>query len=304
MALSPDMRRRADALAAAVPGGLTALPLAAMRQAADQLPASPVTVARVTETTVPGPGGPVPVRVYRRNPAGPAPALLWLHGGGFVLGSLAMGDDLCRRLANATGAVVVNVAYRLAPEHPYPSALEDCAAVYRWAHRRPDALGPVTGLVAAGGDSAGGNLAMALALRARDDGLPPMACQLSVYGTADMVVTNPELGDVPFLTAGDCHWFWDRYVPDPARRADPHVNPARAASLQGLPPLLAITAEHDPTRDGTEEYARRVAAAGGHAIIRRYPGMAHGFFLMPDLEQARAAFTDATAFLTEYLRAG
>ena len=303
MALAPELQLRADAIAAALPGGLTSLPLEAMRQSVESTMSapSPVEVASVEETVVEGPGGAIPVRIYRRDPGTPSPVLVWLHGGGFVLGSLTMGDGICRRIANALGAVVVNVQYRLAPENPYPAAFDDCLRVYLWAHGRPGVLGPVTGRVAVGGDSAGANLTMALAQKVRDDALAPMACQLSVSGAPDSVLTNPEFGDLLFLTSADSHWYWDQYTPDPALRDDPYVSPARAADLSGLPPLLAITAENEPIRDGAEAYAHRVAAAGGQATVKRYPGMAHGFFLMPTLEQSRAALSDAVAFLADHL---
>jgi acetyl esterase len=304
MSLAPEVQQLADAMAAAMPGGLTSLPVEAMRQSVELTAVpSPFEVARVEDATVEGPGGAIPVRIYHRDPGTPSPVLIWLHGGGFVLGTLTIGDDICRRIASALGAVVVNVQYRLAPEDPYPAGLDDCQSVYQWAHSRPAELGPVTGRVAVGGDSAGGNLTMALAQKARDGSLAPMTCQLSVYGTADTVVTNPELGDVPFLTSEACHWFWNHYLPDPALRDDPYVNPARAADLSGLAPLMAITAEHDPTRDGTEAYARRVAAAGGQVIAKRYPGMAHGFFSMQDLQVARDALADAVSFLRDHLYA-
>lgn len=262
---------------------------------------SPVAVTSVEDVTVQGPGGPIPVRVYRRDPGTPAPVLVWLHGGGFVLGSLTMGDDVCRRIASALGAVVVNVQYRLAPEHPYPAALDDSLNVYLWAHSRPEVLGPVTGRVAVGGDSAGGNLTLALAQKIRDDALPPLTCQLSVCGAAGEMVPNPEFGELPFLTSHDILWYWKQYLSDPALRNDPYVDPARATDLSGLPPLMVITAEYDASRDGTEQYARRVAAAGGQATVNRYPGTTHGFFLARDTEPAQDARRDAVAFLKEHL---
>ena len=305
MDLAPELQLRADAMAAAMPGGLTSLPLEAMRQSVETAMGvpSPVKVASVENTAVEGQCGVIPVRIYRQVPDTPSPVLIWLHGGGFVLGTLTMGDDICRRIASALGAVVINVQYRLAPENRYPAALDDCLSVYLWAHGKPEVLGPVTGRVAVGGDSAGGNLTLALAQKVRDNALAPMACQLSVCGAAGAIVTNPEFGDMPFLTSEDCRWYWDQYIPDPSLRDDPYVNPASAADVSGLPPLMAITAEFDPTRDGTEAYAHRVAATGGQATVKRYPGMTHGFFLMRDLEGARAALSDAIAFLGDHLSA-
>lgn len=298
MAVKPTVQAMAAGMQESFGGSMTALPIEQLRAATEaMIPTSPVAVGRVVDTTVQSGERDVPVRLYW--PTGDSPprgVLLWLHGGGFALGGLALGDDLGRRFCEALQLVVVNVDYAVAPEHPFPAALEDVTAVYQWLRSAPDVLaGCDSTRVGVGGESAGGNLAMVLSLRCRDEGLVPPVCQLSVYGTAECVISNPELGDLPFLTVEDVEWFWAAYTD---QRDHPYVSPARAASLQGLPPLLMVTAEHDPTRDASESYARRMSAEGGRARVTRLPGVHHGFFGMLDvLEESRQAFDEAVGFI-------
>lgn len=236
---------------------------------------TPEPVAGVEDRVIDGPGGPLPIRVYT-----PAPdrgrALTYLHGGGWVVGDLDSHDPVCRRVASTLGAVVVSVDYRLAPEHPHPAALDDTTAGLRWTAEtftgRP--------LVVAG-DSAGASLAAGAALRARDSGGPSLAAQLLLYPATDPSMSSPSVRDNAdgyFLTAADMRWFYQRYLPDAARRGDPVVDLLHAPDLTGLPPTVLATAEFDPLRDEGDGYARRLAEAGVPVRHIPGPGLVRGYF--------------------------
>ena len=303
--LNPKVAELAEQMRQALPTPMTALPIDELRtMTSAMLVPSPVSVRDVREGLVEGAGGPIPIRVYRPDVGAAASAVLvWLHGGGYALGGLSMGDDLCRRLCVTAGVTVVNIDYRLAPEHPFPAGLEDCVAVYRWVRSGPAELRDCdTQAVAVAGDSAGGNLAMALALYCRDRGIPQPACQISYYGTADFMITNPEYAELPFLTGSDMHWFWDTYLPV-ADRDNPYAAPARTSNPGDLPPLLVITAENDPTRDGTEDYARRLRDAGVPVEMTRYAGVQHGFVSLTSLlPEAATALGQTVEFLRNHLQ--
>ena len=227
---------------------------------------------------------------------------MYFHGGGWVIGSLETHDGTCRELAAGAGCVVVSVDYRLAPEHRYPAAAEDCYAATRWCAEHAAELAIDARRIAVGGDSAGGNLAAVVAQMARDRGGPGLVLQLLVYP-----VTDHDFGTASYrdnaagylLTAADMRWFWGHYLgDDTARGAEPYASPLRAASLAGLPPALVITAELDPLRDEGEAYARALEAAGVAAKLHRYDGMIHGFFGMSAImDQAVAAVREATGTL-------
>ena len=262
--------------------------------------AAPEPVASVRDTAVPAPGGPVPVRVYR--PAGhePAGTFVWLHGGGWVVGSPALCDDQARALANASACVVASVDYRLAPEHPFPDGLEDCLAVVRWA--AAEGAGPAPARLVVGGDSAGGNLAAAVTLLAREAGAPAIDLQVLVHPALDRDAETPSgrrFAEGYGLTADAMRAFWDRYA---RATADPLVSPLRAATLEGLPPALVVTAGCDILRDEGEEYARRLGDAGVPVTLRRYEGMMHGFLAHAGVVNgARAAFDDIGAAIRSHL---
>ena len=262
-------------------------------------------VASVADRTIPGPGGPLPLRIYTpRSGRGPRPVLVWFHGGGFVVGDLFSADATCRSLANRSGAMVVSVGYRLAPEHPPPAAVEDCVAATRWVAANAGHLGGDPARLAVGGDSAGGTLAALVTLAAREAG-PRLAFQLLVYPATDLALTHPSVAEysapVRFLDHDSLAWFGGHYLNgrDPS---DPALSPFYAADLSGLPPALVITAECDPVRDDGEAYAARLRAAGGQADVVRYPGQLHGFFAMDLLfpaarrAQRRAGEALAVAF--------
>jgi acetyl esterase/lipase len=256
-------------------------------------------VASVTERVIEGPGGKLPLRIYRPVLDATLPALVYFFGGGWTLGNLDTCDAVCRRIANLAGCVVVAAQYRLAPEHKFPAAVHDCYAATIWASSHLDAP-----CIAVGGDSAGGNLAAAVALLARDEGLP-LAAQLLVYPCTDYLSDTPSLrdGDDPLMfNKTSVAWYWGQYLATPADGLNPLASPLRAPSLDGLPPTLLITAEYDPLRDQAEQYATRLADAGVPVKLSRYDGMVHGFFCMAgDLDDGAKAQLEAAAFVKNHL---
>ena len=250
------------------------------------------------DRSLPGPGGPIPVRVYRPGD-GPAPVLVYFHGGGWVLGSIATAHGVCATLARLAGCVVCSVDYRLAPEHAFPAALDDAWAATTWADEHAEELGGRPGALAVGGDSAGGNLAAVCALRARGAGLP-LALQLLVYPVLDADLETPsyrEFADGYFLTAHGMRWFWDQYLPEGDRFA-PDASPLRAPDLAGVAPALVIIPENDVLRDEGEAYARRLEEAGVPVKLSRYDGMIHGFLRMPGvIDRANDALSETAEAL-------
>ncbi|MCC7273338.1 MAG: alpha/beta hydrolase [Alphaproteobacteria bacterium] len=274
------------------------LPVAELRTAyeAARLPLQPPrpAVASVAERIVDGPGGPLPIRVYRpAAPApGPLPVLVYLHGGGWVLGTLEGYETLCRILANGAGAIVVSVGYRLAPEHRFPAALEDTLAALDWVQAEAAALGADPTRVALGGDSAGGNLTAAAALVVRDTGRPPLALQVLIYPAVDLAEEWPSMAENAegyLLTRAGMRWFVAQYLADDGQRLDPRASPLRAASHAGLAPAFVLTAEYDPLRDEGNAYAARLAAAGVPVEHVCWPGMVHPFVSMGGVIDAAAA---------------
>jgi acetyl esterase/lipase len=255
----------------------------------------PEPVDRVEDDVADG----VPVRVYA--PAGPvARVVVWLHGGGWVVGDLDTHDPLCRHVANVVGATVVSVDYRLAPEHPHPAGLDDAVTALRWAAGR----WPGVPLVVAG-DSAGGGLAAGAALRARDEGGPALAAQLLAYPALDPTQALPsvaENADGMFLSAADMRAFYDLYVPG-ALAEDPTVALLRADDLSGLPPAVVCTAEFDTLRDEGDAYAERLRAAGVPVRHLPGPGLVHGYFALTEVAEAAGVRREqALAALAELLR--
>jgi acetyl esterase len=241
----------------------------------------PPAVAAVADASAPGPGGPVPLRVYTPEGGGPRPVVVYMHGGGWVMGDLDSHDAVCRLLARGSGSVVVAVGYRLAPEHPFPAGLQDALAATAWAHENAAALGGAPGPVAVAGDSSGGNLAAAVALVARDAGGPPIAFQLLAYPPMDPscdTASHRRYATGYRLTSQAMRWYWSRYLSGPVGAGDPRATPLTAPDLRGLPPALVVTAGCDPLRDEAEAYARRLADAGVPVEIVRWPGQIHGFF--------------------------
>ncbi|MFM8236171.1 MAG: alpha/beta hydrolase [Actinomycetota bacterium] len=261
----------------------------AMRSVMAGVAVEPLPVGAVRDEALPGPAGPVPVRIY--EPVGPAPdaMLLWFHGGGWVTGDLDTHDQLCRQLCLDAGVVVASVDYRLAPEAKFPAAADDCLAAYEWAIGRAKA-------VAVGGDSAGGNLAAVVALDARDRGLRAPAAQVLVYPVADHEFESPAMVDNAkgyFLEAEGMRWFYECYARSEADTADPRFSPIRAADHAGLAPAVVVTAEYDPLRDQGAAYAEKLRAAGVPVEYLCADGLIHGYFGMHALMPAAQAPWDA-----------
>ena len=257
-------------------------------------------VHRVENRRVPGDGGLIPVRVYYPREAAQLPALVFFHGGGFVLGGLDSSDRTCRALANGSGCIVISVDYRLAPEHVFPAAADDAFAVTQYVAEHAADFGVDPTLLAVGGDSAGGTLATVTALRARDAGGPAIAFQLLVYPWVDFLDDSPstrEFAADHFLTAEAMAWFADFYLPPPIDRRQAWVSPLHA-NLTGLPPAFVLTAECDPLRDQGEAFAERLKKAGVQTSAKRYEGMFHPFFSLGGIiDGAREAMADASQAL-------
>jgi acetyl esterase len=222
----------------------------------------------------------------RYDPGDAAATILWIHGGGWVICDLDTHDAVCRLLAVSAGCRVIAVNYRRAPEHPFPAPLEDC-----WDALQAVAAESGDAPLIVAGDSAGGNMAAACAIRARDRGGPELALQVLVCPVVDHDMTTPsyrERGSGPdlFITAKDMEWFWNCYVPDPAARSRPDASPLRAESLSNLPPAIVITAEYDPLRDEGIAYAERLQAAGVQVTHRHHADMFHDFFSFVNLIDA------------------
>jgi acetyl esterase len=253
-------------------------------------------VLRADDIAIDGTKGVLRLRAYRPEGRPPRTALLFLHGGGFVFGDLDSHDGLCRLLANVAGTVVVSVDYRRAPEHPYPAALDDAYTACLWLAAQSPALGIDRRRLAVGGDSAGGNLAAAVALLARDLGGPRLAGQLLLYPALDPGLDSPsarEFASDPFLDRAEIDWYWQRYLGLTSPGDAPYANPLLAADLSRLPPAHIVIAENDPLRDGGKEYGRRLEEAGIPVQVALYPGMPHGFLSMTGrLDVARAAVAE------------
>ena len=291
-----------------MPADFDAIPLDLLRAGMAQgtlSPGEPEAVAHVENRTLPGPAGEIPVRVYRPSSGKALPGLVYFHGGGFVLCNLDTHDGVCRSLANGAGCTVVSVDYRLAPEHPFPAAPEDCYAVTRFVAERGGELGIDPSRIAVGGDSAGGNLSAVVAQMARDRRGPSLRYQLLVYPVTDArfdTASYRDNADGYFLTANMMKWFWKKYLAVGADAENPYASPLRAKDLAGLPPGLCITAEYDPLRDEGEAYAARLREAGVAVATTRYDGMIHGFFGMGALlDSAKKAVAQAAAGLKQAL---
>ena len=246
------------------------------------------------DRSVPGPAGDIPVRVYRPESNTPLPVVVYFHGGGFVIGDITTHDTTCQRLAAGVPAVVVSVDYRLAPEHRFPAAADDCEAATRWVSTNASELGGDASRLAVAGDSAGGNLAAVVARRARDAGGPSIAYQLLVYPATDATGSFPshtENGTGYLLDADSMRWFLAHYLADGDPR-HPDVSPLFADDLSALPPAFVLTAEFDPLRDEGEAYAERLRQAGVPVTASRYDGMIHGFY---GLDSIFDSATKATA---------
>ncbi len=245
-------------------------------------PNDDVQVGSVQNLTIPGPVWEIPLRVYSPKEPGPHPILVYFHGGGWVVGDLDTHDGLCRDFAALVPCVVVAVHYRLAPEHQYPAAPQDCAAATMWAFRNAAKIGGDPGRVALAGDSAGGNLAAVVCQMLRNMNLPQPRFQLLIYPVTDNDFSRQSYadnGEGYLLTRASMEWFWNHYCP-PARRNEPYASPIRAGDLANLPPAMIITAEYDPLCDEGRAYGKALEVAGVPVEVVDCAGMIHGFFHM------------------------
>lgn len=250
-------------------------------------------VASVEDRAITANGAQIPVRIYRPE-SGPAvkPALVWFHGGGWVIGSLDGSDFGCRIMANASGCTVISVDYRLAPEYKFPTAVDDCLAVTKWVAENGPELGVDGARIAVGGDSAGGNLAAVVSQLARDGGGPAIAFQALVYPVTNYDFSTASYRDNAegyLLERDSMEWFWGHYLRSDADGASTKASPLRHTNLAGLPPAIVLTAEFDPLRDEGEAYAERMRAAGVPVEARRYDGQIHGFFANPAIDDGSEA---------------
>jgi acetyl esterase len=307
LSLDPEARAYLEATAAlglpsfAEQGAVAAREAAALR--APLLAGELEPVARVEDRTLPGPAGPIRVRLYAPEASAPLPVLAYFHGGGWVTGDLDTHDSACRGLANRARCLVVAVDFRCAPEHRFPAALEDCWAVVEWLGHEAGGLGGDPARIAVCGDSAGGNLAAAVALRAKERGGPLLAAQVLVYPVLDFNLDTPSYlasANGYGLTRDAMRWYWEQYLGEDGDGSLPEASPLRAGDLSGVAPALILTCEHDPLRDEGAAYARRLAAAGVPVEAIDEAGMIHGYFRMAGvISRARKSWDDCGRFLLE-----
>lgn len=263
-------------------------------------------IFRTEDRRIPGPGRDIAIRIYtprELKPGEKLPVLLWYHGGGFVIGDLETHDSACRMLANQADCLVVAVDYRLAPEHKFPAAVEDCEAALKWVALHAVEFGGDSRALAVGGDSAGGNLAAVVAILARDAAHPKLAFQLLVY---PCVAPEPETGshhkfkEGYVLSRNSITYFYKQYLRGGKDVKDFRFAPLILDDLSGLPPALVIVAGFDPLRDEGIDYARRLIEAGNRVRLTNYEGMVHGFYLMGGaVDAAKRAVGESAAALRE-----
>ena len=308
MPIDPQAQAAEDAWDALGIPPLETLPPAEARARFEALPAlEGPPVGRVEDREAPGPDRNVSVRVYWPDGEGPWSAFMYFHGGGWVVGSVANQDGTVRHLVRESGCVGVSVEYRMAPEHRFPTAAEDCYTATKWVADNAAALDLRQGKLAVLGVSSGGNLAAAVALMARDRATPHLAQQTLVVPVLDRDFTTPsysEKAEGPGLTRRRMQWYWDLYLRDDSDAANPYAAPAAAESLAGLPPSLVLTAEYDVLRDEGSRYAERLQSAGVPTTHRDYAGMTHLFFNRWNaIDRAREAITLVGSELAERLAA-
>ena len=308
MPLTPQCRRLLDRFAEAgvLPfDEMSVLEARASVAAGVRLQGDPLPVAQVSDILAPGAAGQLPVRLYHPDPTAVLPLIVYFHGGGWVTGSVEIADTACRALALGARAVVASVDYRLSPETKYPGAVEDCWISTSWLAAHAGLWGADPSRLVVMGDSAGGTLAAAVCLMARDRGSPGIAAQILLYPPLAPArgTTSPsydENGDGYGLTRGGLEWFWDHYVSAETDTEHPYCAPLRAPDLGALPAALVVTAEFDPLRDEGLAYASRLAAAGVRVEAINYPGLIHGFFSMARVVPEGLAVVDVVGrYLSE-----
>jgi len=258
-------------------------------------------LAGIENRKIPGPAGEIPVRIYTPLGDGPFPIVMFFHGGGFTIGSLDSHDPVARQLSPQTEAIVVSVDYRLAPEHRFPAAVDDCWAATQWVADHAGEIGGAPGRLAVAGDSAGGNLSAVVSIMARDNGGPTISFQALIYPTTDARGGYPSIeenGEGMFLSADSMRWFYEQYGNAEEDKLDWRCSPILADDLSKLPPALIITAEYDTLRDEGEAYGDALRAAGNEVTIHRYAGMTHVFFQLHGmLDDAKTATTETATAL-------
>ncbi|MEV0075250.1 alpha/beta hydrolase [Nocardia neocaledoniensis] len=256
------------------------------------------------ERTIDSPAGPLRVRCYRPSAARDLPALIYIHGGGFVVGTLAGVDELCRTLSVEADCVVVSVEYRRAPEHVFPAAADDCLRTYEWVQREAASLGIDPSRIALAGDSAGGNLALSICTSLAATHQPAPSALVLAYPATSNTHSGPSweaFEDAPVLCKADAMWFWSNYAADTGAEQDPRAVPLLSPTLHALPPTLVISAEVDVLRSDYEHFAAVAARAGAEIEIRRYDGVLHGFFTeVTTIGKAALAASDAALHLRKH----
>lgn len=262
---------------------LRSIPMEDRRKITDEMiklwSGQPQPIHQVDDRLIPGPGGEIPIRIYKPEGNGPFPILVYFHGGGFCVGSIETEEAPVRSQANVIGCITVSVDYRLAPEHKFPAAVEDCYAATVWATENASRLGGDPTRVAVSGASAGGNMAAVVALMARDKGGPTLVCQVLLYPVLNYAFDTPsyhENAEGYLLARNDLKEFWNLYLQNESDGDNPYASPLRAPDLSGLAPALVITAEYDPLRDDGEAYAVRLRDSGVPVVCKRYDGWIHG----------------------------
>jgi acetyl esterase len=307
MALDPQLEAYVAQLAAVGgPPRYTFSPETVRRMMASELAeeqanTTPEPIAYIQNREITGPDGMLPIRIYTPESDGSLPIVVYFHGGGWVLCTLESHDAICRSVANGAGCIVVSVDYRLAPEHKFPAAPEDCFAATRWVATHAAEISGDTTRMAVMGDSAGGNLAAVVAQMARDRGGPSLIFQVMVYPITDLRMATAsyvEHANAPNLTRDDMIWFRSLYTNNDDEIENPLASPLLAPDLSGLPPALIATAEYDPLRDEGESYGERLRQVAIAVTVKRYDGLIHGFLGLDKVsERARAARSEIIAAL-------
>lgn len=297
MPLGQQEKAFIDQIAEAGGRGFNEMEVSEAREAALQLfkVENPENVASVQDRKIKTLNGDVPIRIYTPAGDGPHPILVFFHGGGWVIGDLDTHDATCRVLTNAVNCITISVDYRLAPEHKFPAAPEDCYEATKWAMLNAASLGGDPAHIAVGGDSAGGNLAAAVALMAGDRGAPSLCYQLLLYPVTNHsfdTVSCKENGEGYLLTKDSMVWFWDHYLENDEAGKSPYASPLQAKYINSPPPGIVITAEFDPLRDEGETYAKRLQDAGAAIKASRYDGTIHGFFSFFHLDAHKKAMAE------------
>jgi len=275
------------------------------RMRVPMLAGEPEPVARIEDLRVPGPQGPIGGRIYAPVREESLPALLYMHGGGWVVGDIDSHDSVCRALAGRAGCMVLSLDYRMAPEHRFPAAIDDSWAGLVWLHENAAAIGADPDRLAVGGDSSGGNLAAVVARWARERGGPRIAAQVLIYPVTNYDLDTPSyrtMGTGYGLTRESMRWYWEQYLADPGDGASPDASPLRASDLTGLAPALVITCELDPLASEGSAYAAALGAAGGLVEHIHEPNMIHGYLRMAGvISRARKSWDDCARFLRRHL---